>query len=214
MQNHEFFQKSSAPFEKISKSSPANINRYGQASSELVVRKSSHSDQKMQIDFSQSAFFILCGRLEAVSRYHPCTEGARGGSGFPEASVAELWGFPVVAAGSIGGACNTGHIRPKSEVHNEPPIFLYYEVICKANKRITAKFTLKDASFTSIIRKLCYFTGFFGLLGDCTASKTSAIFLLKIGSKSGTTTYLTTFVTKKLYSIRVFGTLRFSFYAK
>ena len=183
MQNHEFFQKSSAPFEKISKSSPANINRYGQASSELVVRKSSHSDQKMQIDFSQSAFFILCGRLEAVSRYHPCTEGARGGSGFPEASVAELWGFPVVAASSIGVACNTGHIRPKSEVHNEPPNFLY-------------------------------FTGFFGLLGVCAVSKTSSIFLLKIGSKSGTTTCLTTFVKKMLYSIRVFGTLRFLFYAK
>ena len=59
-----------------------------------------------------------------------------------------------------------------------------------------------------------YFTGFFGILGACTTSKTSAIFLLKIGSKSGTTTCLTTFVTKKLYSIRVFDTLRFSFYAK
>ena len=59
-----------------------------------------------------------------------------------------------------------------------------------------------------------YFTGFFGLFGDCTTSKTSAIFLPKIGSKSGTTTCLTTFVTKKLYSIRVFDTLRFSFYAK
>ena len=54
-----------------------------------------------------------------------------------------------------------------------------------------------------------YFTGFLGLFGVCTASKTSAIFLLKIGSKSGTTTCLTTFVTKMLYSIRVFDTLRF-----
>ena len=59
-----------------------------------------------------------------------------------------------------------------------------------------------------------YFTGFFGLVGVCTASKTSAIFLLKIGSKSGTTTCLTTFVTKKLYTIRAFGTFRFLFYAK
>ena len=59
-----------------------------------------------------------------------------------------------------------------------------------------------------------YFTGFFGLLSVCTASKTSAIFLPKIGSKSGTTTCLTTFVTKKLYSIRVFNTLQFLFYAK
>ena len=39
-------------------------------------------------------------------------------------------------------------------------------------------------------------------------------FLPKIGSKSTTTTCLTTFVTKKPYSIRVFGTLRFLFYAK
>jgi hypothetical protein len=38
--------------------------------------------------------------------------------------------------------------------------------------------------------------------------------LPKIGSKSGTTTCLTTFVTKKLYSIRVFNTLQFLFYAK
>ena len=59
-----------------------------------------------------------------------------------------------------------------------------------------------------------YFTGFFGLLGVHTASKSSAIFLPKIGSKSGTTTCLTTFVTKKLYFIRVFDTLRFLFYAK
>ena len=59
-----------------------------------------------------------------------------------------------------------------------------------------------------------YFTGFFGLFGVCTASKTSAIFLLKFGSKTGTTTCLTTFVTKKLYSIRVFDTLQFLFYAK
>ena len=58
-----------------------------------------------------------------------------------------------------------------------------------------------------------YFTGFFGLLGDHTASKTSAIFLPKIASKTATTTCLTTFVTKKLYSIRVFDTLQFLFYA-
>ncbi len=59
-----------------------------------------------------------------------------------------------------------------------------------------------------------YFTGFFGILGACTASKTSAIFLLKIASKIGTTICLTTFVTKKLSAIRLFGTLRFLFYAK
>ena len=65
------------------------------------------------------------------------------------------------------------------------------------------------------------FSLFYGLFRDFvlftavhTASKTSAIFLPKIGSKSGTTTCLTTFVTKKLYSIRVFGTLRFLIYAK
>ena len=59
-----------------------------------------------------------------------------------------------------------------------------------------------------------YFTGFFGFFGIYTASKTSAIFLPKIGSKSGTTTCLTTFVAKKLYTIRVFVTLRFSFLCK
>ena len=59
-----------------------------------------------------------------------------------------------------------------------------------------------------------YFTGFFGLLGVYTALKTSAIFLPKIGSKSGTTTCLTTFVAKRLYSLRVFGTVRFLLYAK
>ena len=59
-----------------------------------------------------------------------------------------------------------------------------------------------------------YFTGFFGILGACTASKTSAIFLPKIASKSGTTTCLTTFVTKMLYAIMVFDTFRFLFYAK
>ena len=74
-------------------------------------------------------------------------------------------------------------IETSSEVHNEPPNFLY-------------------------------FTGFFGLFGVCTASKSSAIFLPKIGSKSATTTCLTTFVMKKLYIIRVFGTFRFLFYAK
>ena len=56
--------------------------------------------------------------------------------------------------------------------------------------------------------------GHYGLFGDCTASKTSAIFLPKIGQKSGATTCLTTFVTKKLSAIRLFGTLRFLFYAK
>ena len=59
-----------------------------------------------------------------------------------------------------------------------------------------------------------YFTGFFGLFVFCTASKSSVIFLPKISSKSGTTTCLTTFVTKMLYAIRVFDTLRFLFYAK
>jgi len=82
-----------------------------------------------------------------------------------------------------GNASSSLVTQTSSEVHNEPPNFLY-------------------------------FTGFFGLLGVCTVSKTSAIFLPKIGSKSGTTTCLTTFVTKKLYSIRFFDTLRFSFYAK
>ena len=85
--------------------------------------------------------------------------------------------------GVVEAASSSLVTQTSSEVHNEPPNFLY-------------------------------FTGFFGIFGVCTASKTSAIFLLKIGSKSGTTTCLTTFVTKKLYSIRVFGTLRFLFYAK
>ena len=85
--------------------------------------------------------------------------------------------------GVVEAASSSLVTQTSSEVHNEPPNFLY-------------------------------FTGFFGLFGDCTASKTSAIFLLKIGSKLGTTTCLTTFVTKKLYSIRVFGTFRFLFYAK
>jgi len=49
---------------------------------------------------SPSAFFDLCERIEAVSETSPCAEHRRGGAGFPEASVAELWGFPVVAAGS------------------------------------------------------------------------------------------------------------------
>ena len=78
--------------------------------------------------------------------------------------------------GVVEAASSSLVTQTSSEVHNEPPNFLY-------------------------------FTGFFGLFGDCTASKTSAIFLPKIGSKSGTTTCLTTFVTKKLYSIRLFGTL-------
>ena len=80
--------------------------------------------------------------------------------------------------GVVEAASSSLVTQTSSEVHNEPPNFLY-------------------------------FTGFFGILGACTTSKTSAIFLLKIGSKSGTTTCLTTFVTKKLYSIRVFDTLRF-----
>ena len=85
--------------------------------------------------------------------------------------------------GVVEAASSSLVTQTSSEVHNEPPNFLY-------------------------------FTGFFGLFGVHTASKTSAIFLLKIGSKSGTTTCLTTFVTKKLYSIRVFETLRFLFHAK
>ena len=178
MQNHEFFQKSSAPFEKISKSSPANINRHGQTSSELVVRKSSHSDQKMQIGFSRFAFFILRGRLEAVSRYHPCTEGARGWVGVPQSERSRALGVP--GCGRWFNRCCLQHRSHQTKIGGsiEPPIFLY-------------------------------FTGFLGLLGVCTASKTSANFLPKIGSKTGTTTCLTTFVTKKLYSIRAFGTLRF-----
>ena len=85
--------------------------------------------------------------------------------------------------GVVEAARSSRVTQTSSEVHNEPPNFLY-------------------------------FTGFFGLLGVCTVSKTSAIFLPKIGSKSGTTTCWTTFVTKKLYSIRVFDTSRFLFYAK
>ena len=85
--------------------------------------------------------------------------------------------------GVVEAASSSLVTQTSSEVHNEPPNFLY-------------------------------FTGFFGILGACTASKMSAIFLLKIVSKIGTTTCLTTFVTKKLYSIRVFDTLRFLFYAK
>ena len=85
--------------------------------------------------------------------------------------------------GVVEAASSSLVTQTSSEVHNEPPNFLYS-------------------------------TGFFGLFGVCTASKTSAIFLLKIGSKPGATTCLTTFVTKKLYSIRVFDTLRFLFYAK
>ncbi len=85
--------------------------------------------------------------------------------------------------GVVEAASSSLVTQTSSEVHNEPPNFLY-------------------------------FTGFLGHLGVCTASKTSAIFLLKIGSKSGTTTCLTTFGAKRLYSIRIFGTLRFLFYAK
>ena len=85
--------------------------------------------------------------------------------------------------GVVEAASSSLVTQTSSEVHNEPPNFLY-------------------------------FTGFFGILGVHTASKMSAIFLPKIGSKSATTTCLTTFVTKKLYAIRVFGALRFLFYAK
>ena len=85
--------------------------------------------------------------------------------------------------GVVEAASSSLVTQTSSEVHNEPPNFLY-------------------------------FTGFFGIFGVCTASKTSAIFLPKIGSKSATTTCLTTFVTKMLYAIRVFDTLRFLFYAK
>ena len=88
-----------------------------------------------------------------------------------------------MSIGVVEAAGSSPVTQTNSEVHNEPPNFLYS-------------------------------TGFIGLLGDCTASKTSAIFLLKIGSKLVTTTCLTTFVTKKLYAIRVSGTLRFLFYAK
>ena len=63
--------------------------------------------------------------------------------------------------GVVEAASSSLVTQTSSEVHNEPPNFLY-------------------------------FTGFFGLFGVCTASKTSAIFLLKIGSKLGMTTCLTT----------------------
>ena len=59
-----------------------------------------------------------------------------------------------------------------------------------------------------------YITGFFGLLGVYTALKTSAIFLPKIALQTGLTTCLTTFGTKRLYPIRVFGTFEFLFHAK
>ena len=64
--------------------------------------------------------------------------------------------------GVVEAAGSSPVTQTSSEVHNEPPNFLY-------------------------------FTGFFGLWSVCTASKTFAIFLLKIGSKSGTTTCLTTY---------------------
>ena len=89
----------------------------------------------------------------------------------------------IFTIGVVEAASSSLVTQTSSEVHNEPPNFLYS-------------------------------TGFFGLLGNYTASKSSAIFLLKIGSKSGTTTCLTTFVTKKLYAIRFFGTSRFLFHAK
>ena len=80
--------------------------------------------------------------------------------------------------GVVEAASSSLVTQTSSEVHNEPPNFLY-------------------------------FTGFFGLLGVCAVSKTSAIFLPKIGSKSGTTTCLTTFVQKSLYPSMVFDTFRF-----
>ena len=52
--------------------------------------------------------------------------------------------------GVVEAASSSLVTQTSSEVHNEPPNFLY-------------------------------FTGFFGILGACTASKTSAFFLLKIG---------------------------------
>ena len=85
--------------------------------------------------------------------------------------------------GVVEAASSSLVTQTSSEVHNEPPNFLY-------------------------------FTGFFGLLGVYTALKTSAIFLPKIASKTGMTTCLTTFGTKRLYPIRVFGTFDFLFHAK
>ena len=85
--------------------------------------------------------------------------------------------------GVVEAASSSLVTQTSSEVHNEPPNFLY-------------------------------FTGFFGLLGVYTALKTSAIFLPKIASKLGMTTCLTTFGTKRLYSIRVFGAFGFLFHAK
>ena len=80
--------------------------------------------------------------------------------------------------GVVEAASSSLVTQTSSEVHNEPPNFLY-------------------------------FTGFFGLFGNFTASKTSAIFLLKIASKIGTTTCLTTFVQNSLYPSMVFDTFRF-----
>ena len=85
--------------------------------------------------------------------------------------------------GVVEAASSSLVTQTSSEVHNEPPNFLY-------------------------------FTGFLGLLGVYTALKTSAIFLPKIASKLGMTTCLTTFGTKKLYSIRFFGAFGFLFHAK
>ena len=85
--------------------------------------------------------------------------------------------------GVVEAASSSLVTQTSSEVHNEPPNFLY-------------------------------FTGFFGLLDVYTALKTSAIFSPKIASKSGLTTCLTTFGTKRLYPIRVFGTFGFLFHAK
>ena len=85
--------------------------------------------------------------------------------------------------GVVEAASSSLVTQTSSEVHNEPPNFLY-------------------------------FTGFFGLFGVYTALKTSAIFLPKIASKTGLTTCLTTFGTKRLYPIRVFGTFEFLFHAK
>ena len=98
MQNHEFFQKSSAPFEKISRhlpwvrqTKPLNV---GQMRSIIQSLR-----PKMQIDISQSAFLFCVVGLKQCHDTTPAPKVRGVGQGFPEASVAELWGFPVVAAG-------------------------------------------------------------------------------------------------------------------
>ena len=59
-----------------------------------------------------------------------------------------------------------------------------------------------------------YFTGFFGILGVCTASKMCAFFCQKSAQNRGRPHVWPYLSRKKLYAIRVFDTLRFSFYAK